>query len=134
MSSHISDSSISILKELIFHETLLNEINQFFKELSMSGKYLQDPQIKSIDNLLRTIQHLERINFDDKKYYLFDNIVKCICSSLFIEIFLQSLNQENDDVRQRFLLNTCTDYIYSHSTDKQCLIDIRQSLLRPFTE
>ncbi|CAF2644096.1 unnamed protein product [Rotaria sp. Silwood2] len=77
-----------------------SEINQFFKELSMNGKYLQDPQIKSIDNLLRTIQ-------------------------------------QNDDVGQRFLLNTCTDYIYSHSTDKQykqCLIDIRQSLLRPFTE
>ncbi|CAF0882831.1 unnamed protein product [Rotaria sordida] len=138
MSSHISDCTISSLKELIFHETLLNEINQFLKELSINGKYLQDPQIKSIDNLLRTIQRLERINFDNKKDYLFDNIVKCICSSLFIEIFLQSLNQENiDDVGQKFLLNTCTDYIYSHSTDKQhkqCLIDIRQSLLRPFTQ
>ncbi|CAF2502605.1 unnamed protein product [Rotaria sp. Silwood2] len=137
MSSHISDSSISTLKELIFHETFLMEINQFLKELLINDKYLQDPQIKSIDNLFRTIQRLERINFDNRKDYLFDNIVKCICSSLFIEIFLQSLNQENDDAGQRFLLNTCTDYIYSHSTDKQhkqCLINIRQSLLRPFTQ
>ncbi|CAF1217191.1 unnamed protein product [Rotaria sp. Silwood1] len=137
MSSHISDNNISTLKELIFHEKLLNEINQFLKELSTNGKYLQDPQIKSMDNLFRTIQRLERINFDNKKDYLFNNIIKCICSSLFIEIFLQSLNQENDDAGQRFLLNTCTDYIYSHSTDKQHkqgLIDIRQTLLHPFTQ
>ncbi|CAF3298182.1 unnamed protein product [Rotaria socialis] len=137
MSSHISNGNLSTLKELIFHETFLNEMNRFFDELSVNGKYLEDHQIKSMDNLLRTIQRLERINFDTKKDYLFDNIVKCICSSSFIEIFLQSVNQDNEDVGHRFLLNTCTDYIYSHSTDqkhKQSLIDIRQTLLRPFTQ
>ncbi|CAF1597863.1 unnamed protein product [Rotaria magnacalcarata] len=137
MSSHISNRNVSRLKELIFHEALLNETNRFFDELSINRKYLEDQQIKSINNLLRTIQRLERINFDTKKDYLFDNIVKCICSSSFIEIFLQSVNQENEDVGQRFLLNTRTYYMYSHLTDqkhKQNLIDIRQSLLRPFTQ
>ncbi|CAF2199321.1 unnamed protein product, partial [Rotaria magnacalcarata] len=137
MSSHISNRNVSTLKELIFHEALLNETNRFFDELSINRKYLEDQQIKSINNLLRTIQRLERINFDTKKDYLFDNIVKCICSSSFIEIFLQSVNQENEDVGQRFLLNTRTYYMYSHLTDqkhKQNLIDIRQSLLCPFTQ
>ncbi len=137
MSSHISDKSMPILKEIIFHETLLNEINRFLEDLSVNNKYLQDPQIKGIDNLFRTIQRLERIHFDEKKDYLFDNIIKCVCSPIFIEIFLQSVNQENDNPGRKFLLNTCTDYVYSHSVDKQhkqSLIDIRQSLLRPFTQ
>jgi hypothetical protein len=56
---------------------------------------------------------------------------------LFIEIFLQSINEESEHFGQRFLLNTCTDYIYSHSIDKQhqqSLIDIRGNLLHPFTQ
>jgi len=137
MSSHISDKNIFILKEIIFHETLLNELNRFLEDLLINNKYLEDPQIKSIDNLFRTIQRLERIDFDNKKDHLFNNIVKCICSPIFIQIFIQSVNQENDNPGQKFLLNTCTDYIYSHSVDKQhkqCLIDIRQSLLPPFTQ
>jgi hypothetical protein len=137
ISSYISDDSLSIFKELIFHEILLNEINRFLEDLSLNKKYLDEPQIKGIDNLFRTIQRLERTSFDNKKDYLFDNIIKCICSPSFIEIFLQSVNQENDHPGQRFLLNTCTDYIYSHSIDKQhkqSLIDIRQSLLPSFTQ
>lgn len=137
MSSFISDIGKFKLKELIFHDPLINEINKFLEGLSNDGKYLKDPQIKSIDNLFRIIQRLERIYFDNKKGHLFDNIVKCICSSLFIEIFVQSINQEHDDAGQKFLLNTCTDYVCSHSTDKQyeqSLINIRQSILRPFTQ
>jgi hypothetical protein len=137
MSSHISDNRMSQLKQFLFHETLLNELNRFLEDLCINNQYFQDPQIKGIDNLFRTIQRLERTHFDDKNDYLFDNIVKCICSSSFIQIFLQSVNQENDNPGQRFLLNTCTDYVYSHSIDKQhkqSLIHIRQSLLRPFTQ
>lgn len=138
MSSYISSNNVSLLKELIFNETLLHELNRFLEDLSSNTKYLEDPQIKSIDNFFRTTQRLERTSFDSKKNdYLFDNIIKCICSSTFIQIFLQSINRENESSGEKFLLNTCTDYIYSHSIDKQhkqCLIDIRQTLLRPFTQ
>ena len=137
MSSQISDQSLPILKQLIFHQLLLDEINRFLEDLSINNKYLEDPQMKSIDNLFRTIQRLERTRLDTKKENLFDNIVKCICSSTFLQTFSQSLNEENENSGQKFLLNTCTDYIYSHSIDKQhkqSLINIRQSILPTFTQ
>ncbi|CAF1025351.1 unnamed protein product [Adineta steineri] len=141
MSNHISEKNILILKELIFHKSLINELNIFLEEISLNGKYLQDPQIKSLDNIFRAIQRLERSRFDNKidplLTKLFDNIVKCICSTSFIEMFIHSTTQEIDDPGQKFLLHTCTDYIYSHPTDqqhKQCLLDIRQSLLHPFSQ
>ena len=141
MSNHISDKNISILKELIFHKPLINELNICLEEIASNGKYLQDPQIKSLDNIFRAIQRLERNRLENKAdpllTKLFDNIVKCICSSSFIEMFIHSTTQENDDPGQKFLLYTCTDYIYSHPTDqqhKQSLLDIRQALLRPFSE
>ena len=141
MSNHISDKNVSILKELIFHKPLINELNICLEEIASNGKYLHDPQIKSLDNIFRAIQRLERNRLDIKTdpllTKLFDNIVKCICSSSFIEMFMHSTTQENDDPGQKFLLHTCTDYIYSHPTDqqhKQSLLDIRQSLLRPFSQ
>jgi len=141
MSNHISEKNVSILKELIFYKPLINELNKCLEEIALNGKYLQDPQIKSLDNIFRAIQRLERSRLDNKidplLITLFDNIVKCICSSSFIEMFMHSTTQENDDAGQKFLLHTCTDYIYSHPTDqqhKQSLIDIRQSLLRPFSQ
>ena len=54
-----------------------------------------------------------------------------------VEIFLQAVNEEHETVGQRFLLNTCTDYVYSHSIDKQhqqSLIQIRQAVLHPFSQ
>ncbi|CAF2232320.1 unnamed protein product [Rotaria magnacalcarata] len=141
MSNHISDRNESILKRLIFHKSLLNELNMFFEEIASNGKYLQDPQIKSLDNIFRATQRLEKSCLDNQidplLTKLFENIAKCICSPSFIEIFIHSTTQENDNVGQRFPLHACTDYIHSHSADqqhKQCLLDIRRSLDRPFSQ
>ncbi|CAF5229981.1 unnamed protein product [Rotaria magnacalcarata] len=113
----------------------------FFEEIASNGKYLQDPQIKSLDNIFRATQRLEKSclynQIDPLLTKLFENIAKCICSPSFIEIFIHSTTQENDNAGQRFPLHTCTDYIYSHSADqqhKQCLLDIRRSLDRPFSQ
>jgi hypothetical protein len=135
MSSILSDKNLLILKELIFNPELIDEINRFLLDLSITKKYFDDPQMKSLDNLFRTIQRFQRIS--TKTDHLFSNIIKCICSPIFIEIFLQSINEENEHFGQRFLLNTCTDYIYSHSINKQhqqSLIDIRENILHPFTQ
>jgi hypothetical protein len=142
ISNYISEKNIQILKELIFYKPILEELNYCLEEIASNGKYLQDPQLKSLDYLFRTIQRLERNHFDHHinplLIQLFDNIVKCICSSSFIDLFLlHSTTQDNDHIGQKFLLHTCTDYIYSHPTDqqhKQCLINIRQSLLHPFAQ
>jgi hypothetical protein len=141
MSNHMSDKNVIILKELILYKPILNELNLCLEEIVLNGKYLQDPQIKSLDNLVRCIQRLERNHLDNKTdpllIKLFDNIVKCICSSSFIEIFIHSTTQENDDAGQKFLLYTCTDYICSHPTDqqhKQGLLNIRECLLHPFSQ
>ncbi|UJR07687.1 hypothetical protein I4U23_011972 [Adineta vaga] len=141
MSNHISESNLSTLKDLIFHNSLLTELSICLEEIASTGKYLQDPQIKSLDNIFRAIQRLERHRSDNKTdtylIKLFDNIVKCICSPSFIEMFIHSTTHDNDDPGQKFLLHTCTDYIYSHPTDqqhKQSLLHIRQSLLRPFSQ
>ena len=137
LSNHISDNNALILKDLIFNEILFNEINKFLEEFSINFKYCDDYQIKNLDNFFRTIERLERYNFDNKKDYFFDNIVKCICSSSFIQIFLQSVKDENDNPGEKFLLKTCTDYISSHSIDKQhqqSLINIQKSILQPFTQ
>ncbi|CAF1660635.1 unnamed protein product [Adineta ricciae] len=141
MSNHISEKNLSTLRELIFHQPLINELNICLEEIASSGKYLQDSQIKSLDNIFRAIQRLERHRSDTKVdaclTKLFDNIVKCICSPSFIDMFIHSTTQENDGPGQKFLLHTCTDYIYSHPTDqqhKQSLIDIRRSLLQPFSQ
>jgi hypothetical protein len=133
MSSYLSDENLIILKQLIFDPKLLDEINQFLENLSTNKTYLEDSRIKSLDNLFRTIQ---RISFDHSDDKLFDNLIKCICSSIFIEIFHQSVNEETEHVGQKFLLNTCTEYIYSHSMAKhqQSFILIRENLLHPFTQ
>ncbi|CAM4836607.1 unnamed protein product [Rotaria magnacalcarata] len=71
MSNHISDKNVSILKQLIFHKSLLNELNMFFEEIASNGKYLQDPQIKSLDNIFRAIHRLEKRRRSEKNTIIF---------------------------------------------------------------
>ncbi|CAF2109868.1 unnamed protein product [Rotaria magnacalcarata] len=111
------------------------------KIITCEGRARNNPQIKSLDNIFRATQRLEKSCLDNQidplLTKLFENIAKCICSPSFIEIFIHSTTQENDNVGQRFPLHACTDYIHSHSADqqhKQCLLDIRRSLDRPFSQ
>ena len=130
ISHHVTEKN---LKDLLFYEPIVEQLNQCLEEIVSHGKYLKDPGIRSLDHFLRTLQRL-----DYKSSKLFDNVVKCICSSSFIEIFTQSSTSQDtiEDAGQRFLLHTCTDYIYSRPTDqdhRQCFLDIRQALLQPFS-
>jgi hypothetical protein len=136
ISNYISENNIHILKELIYYKPIVDELNSCLEDIALNGKYLEDLQIKSLDHLFRAIQRLERNHFDHHQIDpLFNNIVQCICSSTFINLFLHSTIQDNEHhIGQKFLLHTCTDYIYSHSINQQCLLNIRQALLHPFVQ
>jgi len=135
LSGQISEKNVSLFKEIFFDESILNEINRFLDDFSSNDKYFEDQQMKNVENFFRSIQRLQRICSNNKQNSLFENIVKCICSKTFLDAFSQSINQENENYGQRFLLNTCTDYIYSHSIDqqhKQSLIQIQKSIISTF--
>lgn len=141
LSIHTSSNESTVLKDLIFQENLLHEMNAFLIKLSIDKRYLEDPHLRSIDSLIRTIQRLERFQTNHQnensldKFY--ENIVKCICSPSLMDIFLQSVKTDNENIGQRFLLHTCIDYISSHSINdmhKQSLLKIRQFLLHPFSQ
>ncbi|CAF4840241.1 unnamed protein product, partial [Rotaria magnacalcarata] len=72
--------------------------NNNLSKIASNGKYLQDSQIKSLDNIFRAMQHLEKSCLDNQinplLTKLFENIVKYICSPSFIEIFIHSTTQE----------------------------------------
>ena len=137
MSSSLSDQNLSIIKQVLYHPTLCDEINRFLEEFSLGERPIEDYPMKMLDHFFRTIQRLDRISSPDEKHGFFSQIVRCICSPLFFEIFLQSINEENIHWKERFLLNTCTDYISSHCFDQQhqqSFIEIRQTLLHSFTQ
>ena len=150
LSNYLTEENLPLFRELICSQGMIEGLNRILEQIAMNGKYLQDPHIRSLDNLCRTIQRLQRnhseIKLDSLLIDLFNHIVKCLCSTTFFDLFLQSATQETDHSGQKFLLHTCTDYIYSHPTDpniyshptdpihKQSLLDIRQSLLHRFVQ
>ena len=142
LSNYLSDENVQQFKEFLCDQPMIEQLNLLLEQMTSKGKYLQDPHIRSLDHLFRAIQRLQRTHseknlIDPLLSQLFDRIVQCICSSTFFELFLQSTNQELDHPGQKFLLHTCTDYIYSHPNDrmhKQSLLDIRRSLLHRFVQ
>lgn len=137
MSSSLSNLNLSILKQILYHPTVCDEINRFLEEFSLGQRHLEDYPMKILDHFFRTIQRLERISSPDENPEFFSHIVRCICSPIFFEIFLQSIYEENLHWKERFLLHTCIDYISSHCFDQhhqQSLIEIRQILLHSFTQ
>lgn len=136
LSNYLTEENLSLFKELIYFEEVIEGLNRILEQIAINGKFLQDPLIRSVDNLCRAIQRLQR-NHSEIKPDLFHHIVKCLCSNTFFDQFLQSTTQEIDHSGQKFLLHTCTDYVYSHPTDpihKQSLLDIRHSLLHRFVQ
>ena len=125
--THLSPSDVSPLKDLLFHVDLLHEINAFLKRLSINRAFLHDAHLQSVDDLLRTLERLERHQSISSP--LAESIVQCVCSSTFLDTFPEL----NESVAHRFLFSTCVDYLVGHSTTKDHFLRIRHALLRPFT-
>ena len=127
--THLSPSDVAPLRDLLFHsDPLLHEINAFLRRLAINREFLLAPHLQSVDDLLRTLERLDR-HQSISTSPLTESIVQCLCSSTFIETFPQL----NESVGHRFLFSTCVDYLLSHSREKQSFLRIRQALLRPFT-
>lgn len=125
--THLTPSDVSPLKDLLFHGDLLHELNAFLKRLSINREFLHNGHLQSVDDLLRTLERLERHHSASSP--LAESIVECICSSTFLDTFPEL----NESVAHRFLFSTCVDYLVGHSTAKDNFLRIRQALLRPFT-
>jgi hypothetical protein len=133
-----TDNDIDSLKLLLINESLINEVCKCLKEIGIDGKHLHDENVKSIDYYLRGISYLEkgRVDIQSMKIIseLVDNIVNCVCSNIFINMFnkIDQLNQL--DASQTLLLDTCTDFISWHDAGKynQTHLAVRSALLNTF--
>ena len=135
---HATDSAVNSLRNLLIYQPLIDELNECLNEISTSGKYLKDPQIVAIDNMIRAIHYLEKGRIDIQNeamiYTLLNTIIKCICSNYFIDMFEQAVQLEKFDEGQTFLLDTCTDYICWHKDNRynEICTSIRTALLNTF--
>lgn len=132
--SSLSPEHLSILKQILLHPILSDEVHRLLNDFSLEEKSFDDHQIQILDHFFRIIQRLERISPLDTNEQFFFHIVQCIRSPLFFQTFVQSINEENLHWKERFLLHTCPDYLSSHSLDQESLLEIRQAHLHSFTQ
>ncbi|CAF1233478.1 unnamed protein product [Rotaria sordida] len=136
---HATDADVDLLKQLLIHESLINEICACLKDIATSGKHLQDQHVKAIDYTVRAIHYLGKGRIDIQSMAMFcelhDSIVNCVCSNYFASMFKQIAELEKLNEAQTFLLDTCTDYICWHDAGhyNDTCIAIRTALLNIFT-
>ncbi|CAF1441837.1 unnamed protein product, partial [Rotaria sordida] len=140
MSDHITETNINSFKQLLIHQSLIDELTGCLIEIATNGKYLQDVQINAVDSTIKAINKLSRRRLDIQNNPLFELLlngtVQCVCSPFFVNIFKQvtELIELNDT--QELLLNTCTDYIvcYEGNRRHEIFSIVRTILLKPFTQ
>lgn len=139
MCYHATDTDVDSLKRLLIHEPLINELCTCLKEIATDSKQLQREHIKGIDYYLCAINYLQKgrveIQSIDLVSALLDNVITCVCSKYFINMFKQIGKLENLNAAQTFLLDTCTDFISWHDAGhyNETHIAVRTALLNTFT-
>ncbi|CAF3230463.1 unnamed protein product [Rotaria sp. Silwood2] len=133
-----ADDDVDQLKQLLIHESFINEIRTCLKDIATNGKYLQDQQVEAIDYILRSIHYLQKGRKDIQSIpmlsELLDSVVDCVCSNYFLDMFKQIAELEKFNEAQTFLLDTCTNYISWHNGDhyNDTCIAVRTALLNSF--
>ncbi|CAM4961869.1 unnamed protein product [Rotaria socialis] len=134
-----AEANVDTLKELVIHEPLIDELRKCLSEIATNGKHLKDKTIEAIDYSIRAVHYLEkgRVQIQNIPIVagLLENIVKCVCSSYFINMFKKIGGLEKLDEAQTFLLDTCTDVISWHDAGfyNQTHVAVRTALLSMFT-
>ncbi|CAF2728164.1 unnamed protein product [Rotaria sp. Silwood2] len=140
MTDHITEANVSSFKQLLIHQSLIDELSGCLIEIATNGKYLQDIHINAVDSMIKAINQLSRRRLDIQNNPLseplLDATVQCVCSPFFVNMFKQitELSELND--AQELLLNTCTDYIvcYEGNRRHEIFSIVRTILLKPFTQ
>lgn len=139
LSLNITNDDVNALKIVLLDPPLINELCHCLKEITTNGQHLQDKRIEAVDYYVRAISHLEkgRVDIQSMKIVsdLLDNVVNCVCSKYFLEMFKKINQLKEFDPGQIFLLDTCTDFISWHDAGRynDTHIAVRTALLHQFT-
>ena len=135
----VTDRDVDALKFLLIDEPLIDELCQCLREISSDGKHLHDKHIEGINYYILAINYLERgrVEIQNIKIIsdLLTQIVHCVCSKYFINMFNQLDRLKELNAEQTFLLDTCTDFISWHDAGhyNDTHIAVRTALLDTFT-
>ena len=133
-----NDHDANILGQLLVNPLFISELRTCLNEIVSEGKHLHDERIRGLDCSLRALHHLEkgRVELQGRPLMLelLESIVRCVCSTWFIQMFTQMNEWEKLNEPQTFLLDTCTKFILSHDAGRynDTTISVRTALLSTF--
>ena len=139
---HINGANVDIFKQLLFHNSLIDELASCFDDISTSGKHLDDPYfLKSIGLLLVAVQRFEKKQTPNDELSLITPlltaVLKCLCSSYTVEALkgLERNFSQNLSERQILLLSTCPLFVqwFPGNRDPELFLQIPRALLGSFT-
>jgi hypothetical protein len=140
MCAHVTDANVNQFQELLIHKSLVDELGGFLTEIATNGKHLQDPQINTVDFMMKAIYRIfqgrAEIQNDSLLTPLLDATIKCVCSPFFANIFKQVTELKVLNEGQTLLIGTCTDYFSwygGNRRDEFCFV-VRTALLSPYTQ
>ena len=137
--SNATDDDAQSLKILLLNQSLIDELCHCLKEIVSHGKYLHDQRLEAVNSHVRAISYLEkgRVEIQSMKIVsdLLDQLLACVCSKYFLDMFKKIGQLKELDVAQTFLLDTCTDFISWHDAGRynDTHIAVRTALLHEFT-
>ncbi|CAF3469051.1 unnamed protein product [Rotaria socialis] len=139
---YINDTNLYLIKQLLIHKPLINELASCFEEMSISGKHLDDPRLlSSINFLLTAFQRFEKKEIETNECSLttplFLAVLKLVCSSYAVDMLTRLEHNFSQKLTegQTLLLNTCPLYVYWFSGNRkpELALQVTRWLLRPFT-
>ncbi|CAF1022540.1 unnamed protein product [Didymodactylos carnosus] len=139
MINRVNNTNVDILRTLILNEVLIKSIKLYIDNID---KHLNDPNLFAFDILIRGFETLmekrKELQDDSTVLILLAAIVKCICSTCYIDIFKQfQLDKTELSMKEHFLLLTCPHYIvygYDGKHIEEVQIELCHTMLNRYLE